>query len=504
MSARAVFVLRTAAVGTVVALLANVPLGCTRPLPPWVALDASESWRATGGPDAWRAARYAADSAMNAGGDSLLFFGDSLRGGTAPDQPADGASGMGAVVDAARSRGRPVVIITDGRLDDPERLSDLPRGSLVIVRDAALGADAGLASLEAPEAALAGDTVSVRVLVRAGGAGSAATRLSLAIGVVPLADVAVPALAPYAEHEARSSVVAPRVEGRVELLVVLTPGDAVPRNDTARTELMISGAAAAVLVSTAPDQDARFALAVLRGTRRGAIRGYWRVAPGVWRTDDDLRPVEEAAVRRAIATAALVVLHGDTAYFGPPRARTQGALVLLAGPETGDEFYATAAGDSPLRAALGELPWDSLPPLRVNATARGGAYSAILTHRARRVEERAAVLLFEGPRRVVVVPASGFWRWRMRGGRAADAFDALWGSVFDWVGTVRRGESEGGARHRIAAEWVPRAPTVLSGPVGTAAVFDLTPRARDQWWLYVLAVAALCAEWVLRRRIGWR
>jgi hypothetical protein len=396
------------------------------------------------------------------------------------------------------------VLITDGRLDDPERLGDLPRGSRVLVLDGSLGADAGLAALEAPEAALAGDTVSVRVLIRAGGAGAAATRLTLGLGEARVAALAVPSLEPFAEHEVRASVVVPRVEGRLEVNAVLAPGDAVAPNDTARTEMMVSGAAAAVLVSTAPDQDARFALAVLRGTRRGAIRGYWRVAPGVWRTDDGLRPVEEAAVRRAIATAALVVLHGDTAYFGPPRVRTQGALVMLAGPETGDEFYATAAGDSPLRAALAELPWDSLPPLRVNAAPLTGAFAAIVTHRARRVEARAAVLLHEGPRRVVVVPASGFWRWRMRGGRAADAFDALWGSVFDWVGAVRRGEPETRAGHRIAAEWVPRAPTLTSGPVGTAAVLDLTPRARGEWWLYVLAVAALCAEWVLRRRIGWR
>jgi hypothetical protein len=51
---------------------------------------------------------------------------------------------------------------------------------------------------------------------------------------------------------------------------------------------------------------------------------------------------------------------------------------------------------------------------------------------------------------------------------------------------------------------VPRSAALVTGRVGTAAALDRTPRARAQWWLFVLAVAALCAEWVLRRRIGWR
>ena len=40
-------------------------------------------------------------------------------------------------------------------------------------------------------------------------------------------------------------------------------------------------------------------------------------------------------------------------------------------------------------------------------------------------------------RRVVVVSASGFWRWQFRGGASADAFVALWGSIFDWLSAER-------------------------------------------------------------------
>src|SRR5690606_18178723 len=98
-----------------------------------------------------------------------------------------------------------------------------------------------------------------------------------------------------------------------KLAAALGSADAVQENDTASAELVVSGAAAATFISSSPDQDARFALAVLRGTRRGPVQGFWRVAPGQWRVDGSLRPVTEQAVRAAAAAAPLLVLHGDTA-----------------------------------------------------------------------------------------------------------------------------------------------------------------------------------------------
>jgi hypothetical protein len=173
------------------------------------------------------------------------------------------------------------------------------------------------------------------------------------------------------------------------------------------------------------------------------------------------------------------------------------------------------------------------------------------------------------------VTAAGFWRWRFRGGRGADAYDALWGSIFDWLAaqrtdaraalpadaivregddvrwirgsggdstvTVRlrrRGDSAGvdsvtlrfGANNTIAEtaplaagvyditvaggaailvvnrarELLPRAPTVRAGSVGEGAVTGERPRLRDKGWPILLALLALCAEWLLRRRSGLR
>jgi hypothetical protein len=175
---------------------------------------------------------------------------------------------------------------------------------------------------------------------------------------------------------------------------------------------------------------------------------------------------------------------------------------------------------------------------------------------------------------VVIVSAAGLWRWKFRGGRSADAFTAVWGSIFDWLTGdetdaraahpvtpwLRSGEPvrwrRGSARDSIAtvvvratggtradtlhlrfagetgvaetpplapgvyethtaggdgllavnasAEWLPRKPMVRSGAVGSAPAADRAPRARTLWWLYALAIASLCAEWILRRKVGLR
>lgn len=537
-----VFGLRFLAATLTVALLLDAPLAPARPLDPWVGVDVSASWRlgeasnaaVSGLADAapWAKARRVVDSLLAAGADSVLLFGDSVTTGSLPDGPSDRASRVGPLVEAAMATGRPLVLVTDGRLDDPERVARLPRGSAVIVVEADPLPDAAIAALDAPGGALGGDTVAVRVVVKAGAAGSPAATVELRLDERVVSSDAIPAMQAFEEREVRVSVPVPANDATRRLRATLLAGgavgaagaaaggppvgtDAVVENDTASAELVVSGAAAATFISTSPDQDARFALAVLRGTRRGPVQAFWRVAPGEWRTDGAMRPVTEAAVRAAAVAAPMLVLHGDTAAFGAPRSLARGALVLIAPPAAGEDYYPAGTGDSPLAAVLAGVPWDSLPPLDVAPMAPRG-YPAVIARRARRFDERTVFHLAEsGSQRTVVVPASGLWRWRLRGGRASDAFDAVWGSVFDWAGDERGGVaraagassgSSGAAPSRAAAraEWVPRRATVGSGAVGDGVPMDRAPRALSAWWLAAIAVLALCAEWLLRRKIGLR
>lgn len=529
-AARVPFALRVVVGTAVTALLLDAPLGPPRPVPPWVGLDVSASWLAGGDSTRWLTARRTVDSLRSAGADSLLLFGDSLRPGPGGAFPTDAASQVGSMVDAAMAVGRPVFVVTDGILDDPERIERLPRGSRIIVLPADRAPDAAIAAFDVPLGALGGDTIVARVVITAGAGGAAATQARLTLDAREVARLSVAALGPYEERELRVPVPIPVQDATRSLAVALgamvvggategggtTDGggtnDAVPRNDSARVEIVVSGAAAAVFVSTEPDQDARFALAVLRGTRRGPVQGFWRVAVGQWRSDGTLRPVPEATVRRALERAPLAVLHGDTAYFGAPRAVAPNALVLVAPPMPGDDYYTTGTGDSPLVAALAGVPWDSLAPLDVGVLRPAPQFAAVVARRARRFDERTVVGLTDGERRVAVVAASGLWRWRLRGGRAADAFDAVWGSIFDWVGAEPARDAATAVSRRatqaeragIAAEMVPRRPTVASGDIGDGVPLDLAPRARGAWWLAGIALLALCAEWLLRRRIGLR
>jgi len=221
-----------------------------------------------------------------------------------------------------------------------------------------------------------------------------------------------------------------------------------------------------------------------------------------------MRPASEATVRAAAQAAPLLVIHGDTAVFGAPRSLSRAAVVLMIPPAAADDYYPAGTGDSPLAAALAGVPWDSLPPLDVAPMPARG-YPAVIARRARRFDERTVFHLEDAARRAVVVPASGLWRWRLRGGRTADAFDAVWGSVFDWVGDERRAARGGDAsvtpsRHALRAEYVPRRATVTSGAVGDGVPMDRAPRALSAWWLAAIAITALCAEWLLRRKIGLR
>lgn len=565
--------LRALAATLVIALLLDAPGGPARRARPYAALDASLSWLSSGDTALWARARRSADSVS---ADTVLLVGDSVRVGAVPAAPTDRATRVAPLVERALGAGRAVVFVTDGRVDDPERLADLPSGSRIVTLEGTSRPDAAVLSVDGPAAAVVGDTVEFNAVVASGGAGSHAGKLALVQAGATLASASVDSLPPYTERAVRLRTQVGGVPGpRLLQLIVTTGGDALAANDTLGFALDVARGASAVFVSSTPDEDARYALAVLRGTLAVPTRGYFRVAPGRWVRDGSLTVVDEDEVRRNFAEAPLAVLHGDTAVFGPPRPFTRGALALIApAPPTNDEYFAVGAPPSPLLASLGGLPWDSLPPVQPGAAPRDAEWVAVMSRRARRMDERPLVSGSSNPRRVVVVTAAGLWRWKFRGGRSADAYTALWGSIFDWLtgdatdaraahpasSWLRSGETvrwrRGGVRDSVttvvlrssattrvdtlhlrfagetgvaetpplppgvyethttggdgllvvneSAEWLPRRPMVRSGAVGSAPAPDRAPRARTLWWMYALAIVALCGEWTLRRKVGLR
>lgn len=565
--------LRALAFTLLIALLLDAVAGRPRPVAPLVALDVSQSWLRGGDTTAWSTARQQARAATR---DSLLLVGDSVRAGDSPTQPGDAATRLGPLIERALSTGRPLRLFTDGEVDDPEALTSVPSGSQVVVIDAGGGSDAAVSDIQAPRAVIGNDTAEFRVEVASGRTGAGAGTVALQIGEQRVASVPIDSLAAFADRMVTVRARVPNVAGAsVVRVTVAAAGDREPRNDTLTTVIEVSPAAGAVLVSTSPDLDSREALALLRGALALPTRGFYRVAPGVWRQDGSLAPANEGEIRAIVRDAPLVVLHGDTAVFGPPRTATKGALALFAPPAEGSaDWYPTSAPASPVAAALSAAAWDSLPPLDVADDVPAGDWVALETRRGRRLERRNAIIGREAPRRTVIVGASGFWRWRVRGGAGADAFGALWGGLFDWLSggrtdaraavnadavvhagdpiRWRRGSGDDsvvtlvltrrGAPARVDSvplrfttgesivESAPLTPGVYdvqapggvsvlavnpsrelyprrgirSGAVGRGGSLSDAPRLRSLGWVYAIVILALCAEWLLRRRLGLR
>ncbi len=102
---------------------------------------------------------------------------------------------------------------------------------------------------------------------------------------------------------------------------------------------------------------------------------------------------------------------------------------------------------------------------------------------------------------------------RLRSGDGSAIADTL---RFDGAGRAALGlpvgiytyELEGGGRGTVVVEgysdeWFP-GPVVLSAAQGAQVASDRRQGIRERWWLFALAVIALCGEWVVRRRMGLR
>ncbi|MGE5102889.1 MAG: hypothetical protein ACM3SX_23125 [Deltaproteobacteria bacterium] len=432
--------LRVGAVTLLVALLLDASAARARAVSTWAALDASLSMT-RGDSTVWRAA---GDSIRRIGAESVFVFGDSVRRGSASGAPRDLSTQLRPAVERALGAGHPLVVVTDGEIDDPDATRGLPAGSRIIVLPHQARRDLAVASIDVPRAVVSGDTIEARVGVVAGGGGARAGTLTISLEGRPFGTASVDSLPPFGE---RTIVVRSKIDGpsgpSVLRAVVASAGDAEPRNDTASVAIDLSRAATAVFVSTSPDFDARYALAVLRGSLGIPTRGFFRVAPGEWRIEGALTPVSESDVRQAVREAPVAIIHGDTAAFGPPRSITLGPLGLIVTSSTEGEWYPSAAPASPLSAALSGLVWDSLPPVGIATNPPKGSWQGVEARRGRGEERKPIVVGTDEPRRVAIVAASGLWRWRFRGGVASDAFTALWGSIFDWLAAER-------ADHRAA------------------------------------------------------
>ena len=470
---------------------------------PIVLLDGSLSLSAAGGK--WDEARAAAAAA----GD-VRRFGDERA--AADSLPRLGRSQLAPALRAAAASDRPVVVLTDGEIDDA---ADIPRDLLAraavrvyprdSVPDLAVTAVAGTARVTA------GDSIGLEVEVRAlrgaprSGVALEVTSGRTRLGTRPLRfdasgvarlRFAVPSSAlPAGDHVLRIGVPA---------------GDAEPRTDARLLLVSIAATPGVVLLAAPADWDSRALYRTLGAVAELPVRGYVRIDGERWRSMSDLSVVSADAVRRAARGADLLILKGAApSYAAGGRARGvltwpsgEGGESLIAG-----DWYLSPVESSPVAGAFLGLPADSFPPATrlTPIEPPAGSWTALEAQESRRGAQRPAVVGVDlGRVRRVNVAVDGLWRWAFRGGSSEQAYRAWVAATTSWLlggadsarGTARpvrpvvqNGRplafewSAPGPPHDVVVGWTPADPAAGGAAALRTDTLRFDGAGRAQAWL---------------------
>jgi hypothetical protein len=434
--------LRTVALGSLLVLFLN-PARSTRISggPPTVLLDASLSMRAAGGQ--WSAALDAARATAGASG-ALSRFGASV---TSFDtvSPGDGRSRLAPALAAAQGWGRPVVVVTDGELDDAATIPPaLLVGTTVILlpRDTAPGA--ALLDVRLPDVIQREDSVAMALTIGTWGLETEQTaQLEVLVGERRLLAREL-ALASGPATGRRRVVLPPRTLGVGEHTLrvrVTLPGDAEPRDDERWRVVRVTDRPAVVVIVDPADWEGRFLVRTLQAVAGTSVRGYARTGETSWIDMRSQEAVSLPVVRRAAHGAGLLVLRGGNrgivaARRGGPVWRWPGGSDPRTELFAGDWYVSRDVPASPLAGRLAGVVWDSLPPLSgvVPLAPSGGEWVALTARRGRRGAERAVLVGTDtAGQRELTTAGAGVWRWAFRGGAAAEAYRALVAAGVDWL-----------------------------------------------------------------------
>jgi hypothetical protein len=454
-------------------LLLNISCPTSAPLRrPLVLLDGSLSMSAPGG--RWMEAR---ESARRIG--DVRLFGDERA--TADSTPDRGRSLLRPALTAAAASDRPVVVVTDGEIEDA---SDLPPeliGRATVQSLARTSTpDIALTSVAGPAQVTAGDSIGLEVQVRAI---AGATSDSLMVEVLSR-DRRVASrrliLAENGTAKARVSLPSDAVGPGDHVLQVglVGSGDPEPRTDTRLHLVTVAPTPGVVLVAAPADWDSRFLFRALRDVAQLPVRGYVRLDRNRWRSMSDLSIVNLDRVRQAARGADLLILKGDPGSLAEG-SRARGIWRWPSGeagaaPILGD-WYLSGVQVSPIAGAFLGQPLDSFPPATqlLGYEPEPGHWIGLTAQLGRRGAARPAVTGHqEGRVRSVMVAADGLWRWAFRGGSSEQSYRTWVASTASWllggadsvrgVATAARPVVQNG--RPLVFEWA------ASGPATAAAV----------------------------------
>jgi hypothetical protein len=411
-------------------------LGCPAAGPvrrPLVLLDGSLSLTGPGGrwPEARRAAAQLGD---------VRVFGDERPGSdTLPDR---GRSLLGPALAAASAGERPVIVVTDGEIDDaPDLPPDLLARAGVRLYPRNPVADVAITSVTGPARVTSGDSLALEAEVAAtGGPAPDSVVVVVTAGQARLARRVVPLGQTSAARVRLRFSSGPLSPGDHLLHVALADQhDAEPRTDTRLHLVTVVPTPGVVLLAGPADWDARSLYRTLREVAQLPVRGYLRLEQDRWRSFQELAPVAGEQVRQAARRADLLILKGGVAAFaGGTQAR--GIWSWPSGesgePPVPGDWYLAPTGASPLAAALAGVPVDSFPPAIQVAPFRPaeGDWVALTAQNGRRGPKLpVAVGRDDGRVRRLTVLADGLWRWSFLGGSSEEAYRAWVAAAATWL-----------------------------------------------------------------------
>ncbi|MGQ0702530.1 MAG: hypothetical protein ACT4PM_05290 [Gemmatimonadales bacterium] len=516
--------LRAAGWGMLVLLLVNASCPGVRPdARPIVLLDGSLSMQAAG-------SRWTEAQTLARRRGEVRLVGVPAR----DTLPTGGRSRLAPAITAAQSTGRPVVVITDGEVDDAaEVLADPLAGPEIRVLARRTVEDLSLTRVQGTTRLTPRDSLRLEVDL-AGSPGFAGRRVGLEVREG--ARVWVRGSTPL-DSAARATVrlvgAVPSVAPGAHVLSVAITGasDAEPRNDIRLWVVHLVPTPGVVVTASPPSWESRFLIATLSEVAELPVRGYLEFEPGKWRRAGDLVAASRQEVGDAARRADLLVTMGsaqDPIRVTGPRGR----WTWLASPSAASgDWYVQAGTAGPVPGSLAGLPVDSFPPgtALTDPAPRPEDWVGLSAQLGRRGPVRPAVIGRDSAGvRVMVTAIDGLWRWAFRGGSSEQGYRALVASAVSWL--LGGATAEGGQirlRHDVVPRGLPAlfewrgggnpVPLALEwvGDSGTrrdTLVFDGTGRA-EVWlppgsWRYrvdgrreggILAVEAYSDEWSPRR-----
>lgn len=435
-------VLRAVALAALILLLVNPSsLEEEERLPRTVLLDASLSMGAAGG--MWR---EALDTARILAGDeaAILRFGNAAQlFDTLP--PIDGASRLQDALDAVLGSGVPVVVVTDGEIEDAaaiakEQLAQV--GMVILGRDDV--PNAALLDVSLQSLVYHGDSIPIELTVGTWGElAEGDAQVSVSVGDRPVRTVNIE-LAP-SPGTARRRIVLPPVAlqpGANVLTFQLTAAGDMETGDNQRVRLVRVVEQSAIVVIVAPaDWEGRFLASEVASVSQAGVASFGSVSPGRWVDMASQAEVNEELVKAAVRGARLIVVRGGgESVFGDEGDRPVWRWPAGSDPRLelfqGDWYLTRSDIASPFAGRLVGVEWDSVPPLTgiVPLVVGTRDWSALIARQGRRGAERPVLLGRDsaGIRRLTTA-GTGLWRWAFRGGTSREAYRAVLAAGIDWL-----------------------------------------------------------------------